>query len=224
MEEMEKYFSTNEVDASTFDNNYVMILYQHYETTYYGEKTVGYHTLVNANGEYQITEDWFVEPGEKFYPDYIQEFKAYKFLIIPKDEVEYVSEVQNITVLSNKINQLNIKHVGDAKENVPCQNSGFIVNKYSQSLKDFGLTSPSVSYYIGDNSNVLLYFDDLVETEMILTNKEIKDGDLYLTFTTYEHIKKDYYFSGAKFYLVQANVQDLSDFFEIYITIDHVKI
>ena len=161
--------------------------------------------------------------SERDYPELVQEFKIYRFLLIPKGEIEYVSGVQSIIVNSHKINQLELNLLQTGESNsLPSVNSGYLVNKDSQLIKDFGLSE--AQYYLGKNQSVLLYLCDVPEKEFILTGSEIKNGNLYLTFTVFDHIEKDYFTKEKKFYNVKTEVSELSDSFEIYITFEHIAI
>ena len=127
-EQMLQYFNTNEVTEETFENNYIMVLHRHYYDTYYGEREVAFRNFKYENGEYSITLDWFLEPGDRAYPEYVQEYFNYNYLIIPKNKINYIEGIQNITVNHSEIKQERIDLIWTKIEPVtPDQNMAWII-------------------------------------------------------------------------------------------------
>ena len=214
-EEMESYFSTNEVDASVFEDNYIMVLYQHYDGTYYGETEIGYRALIFENGEYKITNDWFYELGDKDYPEWVQEFKATDFLIIPKGDIEYVSGIQEISVEGYEIKSMDIISLNTyPSTQKPSKSSAYLIDKDSKLISDFNL--PEIYF---TTPSLLLYLANEPYGEFILTEKEIKNGDLYITLQAYNHLQR-----YDRFYRIGLNANELKEDFKVYIQIDNVAI
>ncbi len=214
-EEMESYFSTNEIDASVFDNNYIMVLYQHYDGTYYGETEIGYRTLIFENGEYKITNDWFYELGDKDYLEWIQEFKTTDLLIIPKSDIEYVSGVQEISVEGCEIKSQDIISLNTyPSTQKPSKSSAYLVDKDSKLISDFNL--PEIYF---TTPSLLLYLANEPYGEFIMTEKEIKNGDLYITLQAYVHLER-----YDNFYRIGLNASELKEDFKVYIQINNIAI
>lgn len=215
-EQMLQYFNTNEVTEETFENNYIMVLHRHYESTYYGEREVAFRNLKYENGEYSITLDWFLELGDRAYPEYIQEYFNYNYLVIPKNKIDYIEGIQNITVSYNEIKQSRISLINSKNDYpVPEQNSAFVVNKDSLELYEYGLSK----FYFSKADSVLLYLDNVPENEFIVTEVRIVGGNLYLTLHTYNHIDKDYFTSNVNFYNINVDTTQLNERFTVYISI-----
>lgn len=215
-EQMLQYFNTNEVTKATFENNYIMVLYRHYYDTFYGEIEVAFRNLKYENGEYSITLDWFYEMGERYYPEWEQEFFKYDYIIIPKTTIEYVEGIQNITVNYNEIKQKRVDLITSDKDSpTPRQNSAYIVNRDSIELNEYGLSK----FYFDKANSVLLYLDNIPEKEFIVTEIKIAGGNLYLTLHTYDHIEKDYFTSNIHFYNINVDTTQLSERFIVYISI-----
>ena len=215
-EQMLQYFNTNEVTPQTFENNYIMVLHRHYYDTFYGEIEVAFRNLKYEDGEYGITLDWFYEIGERYYPDWEQEFFKYDYIIIPKTTIEYVEGIQNITVNYNEIKQKRVDLITSNKDSLtPRQNSAYIVNRDSIELNEYGLSK----FYFDKANSVLLYLDNIPEKEFIVTEIKIAGGNLYLTLHTYDHIEKDYFTSNIHFYDINVDTTQLSECFIVYISI-----
>ena len=213
---MLQYFNTNEVTEETFENNYIMVLHRHYYDTFYGEREKAFRNLKYENGEYSITLDWFYEPGERNYPEWVQEYFKYNYLIIPKNKIDYIEGIQNITVNYNEIKQKRIDLINsDNDYPTPEQNSAYVVNKDSIELYEYGLSK----FYFTKANSVLLYLDNIPEKEFIVTEKEIVGGNLYLTLHTFDHIEKDYYTSEIHFYKINVDTTQLNDNFKVYVVI-----
>lgn len=212
-EQMLQYFNTNEVTPQTFENNYIMVLHRHYYDTYYGEIEIAFRNLKHENGKYTITLNWFNEPEDMDYPDWEQEFFKYNYLIIPKDIISYVEGIQNITVNHSKIEQKRIDWlIHDKEALIPVENISCIVNRDSTEVEEYGFSK----YYFSKENSVLLYLNNVPDSKFIVTEIEVKGGNLYLTFHEYDHIAKD---PNMCFYNISVDTTQLSDRFTVYISI-----
>lgn len=212
-EQMLQYFNTNEVTPQTFENNYIMVLHRHYYDTYYGEIEIAFRNLKHENGKYTITLNWFNEPKDMDYPDWEQEFFKYNYLIIPKDTVSYVEGIQNITVNHSKIEQKRIDWlIHDKEALIPVENISCIVNRESIEVEEYGFSK----YYFSKENSVLLYLNNVPDSKFIVTEIEVKGGNLYLTFHEYDHIAKD---PNMCFYNISVDTTQLNDRFTVYIRI-----
>ena len=215
-EQMLQYFNTNEVTEETFENNYIMVLHRHYYDTFYGEREIAFRNLKYENGEYSITLNWFYEPGDRLYPEWVQEFFKYNYIIIPKTKIDYIEGIQNITVNYKEIKQTRLDLItSDNSAPTPEQNSAFIVNKDSPELYEYGLSK----FYFDKSNSVLLYLDNFPEKEFIVTEVEIVGENLYITLDTYDHIEKDEYTSQIHFYNINVDTTQLNDRFTVYLIV-----
>ena len=217
--EMEKYIKTDLVGDDLFSNNYLMLFNAKYDYTYYGEENVGYHGLTLENGEYKMTLDWYQNPIGRDYIESVSHYDKTECLIVPKSEIKYASGVKNVEISANEISYIkDLDYISTSPENnLPTESGGFIVNRDSEKIVEFNI-SP---YYFTNVNSLLLYIKGGFENSVILTGKEVKNGDLYLTFTEYTHIKE---YSSTELFDLKINTEELSSDFEIHITVNQTVI
>lgn len=158
-------------------------------------------------------------------------------LVVDKREIDYVSEIKNITINHNKLKSERVDFLRTT-DKTPLESYSYV--HVIKNIEENNELEERLFLYdsIYKNKNyVLLYMPDLNKGDFILNEKKIVDGNLYLTIikfpmntntlltnynTNFCKIDADAYVSGGGESKVDFN--DLQENFNIYITVYVVNI
>ncbi len=247
-EDLSKYISNPNLDESIFDDNYVVCIKKHFSVGSYDGihknslNLIGYYDFVCVDGKYEISLDFYYSVIGEVFP-MVGRIKTFiSYIVVPKAELPYVEDVQEIEVTQRQINGNNgLGGISLGDPNPPQTNTHFfighnkdtelpetpkswVIENYSELGKQLGLIYDELD--VEGDYNVILYLPAEPEYDFIITGKEIKDGDLYLTVESYTKYTNDYLAEkDIKFYdLYIKDSTQLSDNYNIYITVNKITV
>ena len=238
-EDLSTYITPTEFDSSLFDLNYVVCIKQFFYDDAHEKRLIGYYDLNYRNSKYDICLDYYKSEDQVPHE---QESKPYEFttyIIVPKESVEYTEQLQQITV--NGMNDIEDELHADEEGSIISDYDEFS-HSYIKHKKEIILSENPVSWVVKKGSslekqlelerdqffnseyNVILYLPNEPEHDFIITEKEIKNGNLYLTIEEYTQYTNEYLNKNdVKFYdLLIPNSEMLSDNFDVYILVESV--
>ncbi|MBR2444148.1 MAG: hypothetical protein IKB27_01975 [Clostridia bacterium] len=248
-EDLSTYITPAEFDSSLFDLNYVVCVKQFFYDDAHEKKLIGYYDLKYSDGKYNIGLDYYKSVEQVPHEQFAEPYEYTTYIIVPKESVEYTEQLQQITVNGkndievfsyadnedgntvidgdiqiegsvNKKSHYYITH--DPSAALPEKSTAWVIEKGLELEKTYGL-----EYYDKHREidfRVVLYLPNEPEYDFIITEKEIKNGNLYLTIEEYTQYTNEYLNKNdVKFYdLLIPNSEMLSDNFDVYILVESV--
>ena len=234
-EELLTYIEAPDLDSSVFNSSYVVCVKQYFDI----DKTiVGYYNFKqHGNDMYDISLDYFESVGQgiKEYDVGVDIFTNY--ILIPKHVIEYTDQVKQISVNGKDYIEVEIFIDEDGQPNIkeeyikhryisyntnatlPKNPASWVIKEDSELEKSFGLEY--YDKYSETEYRVVLYLPNEPECDFIITNEEIKNGNLYLTVEAYTQYTNEYLNKNdVKFYdLNIADSSELNENYDVYITV-----
>ena len=248
-DELTTYISSPNVDASVLENNYIICIKENFYLSggwkkYF--KHLGYSDFKFTDNEYEISRSCYfsVENGG-VHLDILEPVTMVNYLIIPKTEIVFVEGVHKIVVNNNQINGDNglwtddflggnenplppstdthIALTHNEKAVLPNEAAAWVVEKESELERQLGLDSNG--YSKGDY-RVILYLPNEPKCDFIITEKEIKNGNLYLTVEEYSQYTNEYLSKNdVKFYdIYLQDTSALKEGFDVYILVNEIYV
>ena len=245
-EELTTYILSPNIDASVLENNYVICIKENIYLLSGCEKYfkhLGYSDFKFIDNKYEISRNCYfsVQDGSA-HLDILDLITMVNYLIIPKTEIDFVEGVHEIVVNDNQINGDNglwtdnflggnenpmppstdthsaLTH--NEKAVLPKEATAWVVEKESELERQLGLKPNDYS-----NFRVILYLPEEPKYDFIITEKTIKNGNLYLTVEEYMQYTNEYLNENdVKFYdLYIQDTSGLVDNFNIYVLIKTIK-
>ena len=245
-DELTTYFSLPDVDASVLENNHIICIKEVFYLSSGWEswfKHLGYSDFKFIDNEYEISRSYYfsVENGGE-HLDILDSVITVNYLIIPKTEIDFVEGVHEIVVNKHQVNKDNglwtdeflggnpnpmppstdthsfLTH--DKKVVLPNEARAWVIEKESELEKQIGLEPNGYSEF-----RVILYLPNEPKNDFTITEKEIKNGNLYLTVEQYSQYTNDYLsINDVKFYdLYIQDTSELAENFDVYILVKTVK-
>ena len=240
-DELLTYIVPSELDSSVFDSNYVVCVKQFFYDGGHKKRLIGYYDLNCDDSKYSIALDYYKSVDQVPHE---QEFKSYEYttyIIVPKNSVEYSEQLQQITV--NGRNDIEDEYYVDDDGNtfpisdkktshsyithnacapLPERTTAWIIEKGSELEKSYGLEY--YNKYSKINFRVILYLPNEPKCDFMITEKEIKDGNLYITVEEYSQYTNRYLDNNdVKFYdLYIQDTSELSENFNVYVLVKTV--
>ena len=236
-EELLTYISNPNIDPSMFENNYIICIKElHYGNSGWDEeyKLAGYYNFELKNGKYEISKDFYYSVAWKERLDVCEPYKTVNYFTIPKSEVDFDDGIFEIVVNENQINGYNGMGsvvIGDLDP--PATNThgyvkgdrdilnptAWVVKKDSSLEERLGLEYND--RYLELEYRVILYLPNEPSCDFIIREKEIKNGNLYLTVEEYSQYENEYLNKhDVKFYdLYIPDTTELSESFDVYILV-----
>ena len=236
-EELLTYIEAPDLDSNIFDLNYVVCVKQFFYDGTHKKRLIGYYDLNFSNDKYNICLDHY--KSEEQCP-HTQESKPYEytdFIVIPKNSVEYTEHLQQVTVNGRN----------DLEDEIYADDEGSLISpsfksSHSYVTHNINATLPKnpTSWVIKEGSSlensyeleyynkhsetvyrVVLYLPNEPECDFMITEKEIKNGNLYLTVEAYTQYTNEYLNKkDVKFYdLYISDSSELSENYDVYITV-----
>ena len=136
-----------------------------------------------------------------------------------QDPVENDGEQINVSV--NKTSHYYITY--NASATLPEDPTSWVIEKGSELEKSYGFEY--YNKYSEMNFKVILYLPNEPKCDFIITEKEIKNGNLYLTIEEYTQYTNEYLNQNdVKFYdLYIQDTSELVDNFDVYLLIKTIK-
>ena len=239
-EELSTYISASTIDKTMFKTNYVVCL----KTVFRGGsswledcfKILGYYDFQLNNEKYEISLDFYYSSKEGVFLDQSMGITNTIYLIVPKDEINLVEGIQEMVVNKNPINgehngMSSLTQIGDStppftnthwfvdyKENaiLPNKALSWVVKTGSELEKEIGINSNDDYEY-----RTILYLPNEPTCDFVITEKQIKDGNLYLTVEAYTQHQNEYMIKNdVKFYdLYIKDASLLNENYDVYITV-----
>ena len=242
-EELLTYITPMDFDPDTFKSNYVICVRQYYYDGGNAFRLVGYYGLELKDGKYDISLDYYRTEDQMPHDQYCGPQRYTNYIIVPKDSIEYSDQVQQITV--NGENHIGEKSTDTGDEDVPPNDeepydkdqshyffmhdekatlpknpTSWVIEKGSELEESYGL---QYSFASGTEQNyrVVLYLPNEPERDFLITEKEIKNGNLYLTVEKYSLFTNSYLErNNVKFYdLYIEDSSELSDNYDVYVLV-----
>ncbi len=247
-DELIKYIIPTNLDASIFDDNYVICVKQCFMDGRYAQRFVGYYDLEKIDGEYQIFLDHYVS-NDKAVVDLELFTNVYiNYIVVPKATIENSDQVQKIKVngkekISTSIfddNGEDIEDINeflygipsymrfvehDTKSDLPKNAESWVVKAGSELEKQYGLKYDD--NYSGRDFRIILYLPTEPTCDFQILEKETKNGDLYLTVGFYMKYTNNYldennvYFYDL--YVHENTISQLSENYNVFINIRMMK-
>lgn len=240
-EELLTYISNPNIDPSMFENNYIICIKElHYGNSGWDEeyKLAGYYDFELKNGKYEISKDFYYSVAWKERLDVCEPYKTVNYFTIPKSEVDFDDGIFEIVVNENQINGYNGMGsvvIGDLDP--PATNThgyvkgdrdilnptAWVVKKDSSLEERLGLEYND--RYLELEYRVILYLPNEPSYDFIIREKEIKNGNLYLTIEEYSQYENEYLNENDIYFydLYIPNTTELSENFDVYILVKTVK-
>ena len=243
-EELLNYVTNPNVDETIFEKNYVICLKEVFSD---GDawiehfNTLGYFDFCFKDGKYEISVDcYYSVEGVDFTLEAITGTRV-AFLAIPKAQLEFAEGVHELVVnqylINNKHNGISGAQIGepsppatnthwyvksDSKASLPKNPTSWVVQKNSSLEKQLGLDRNGCGEC---EYRAILYLPNEPQYDFIITEKEIKNGNLYLTVEQYSRYTNDYLsINDVKFYdLYIQDTSELAENFDVYILVKTVK-
>ena len=230
-DELLTYIIPKNLDESIFNTSYVACVKQFYYDYADGKNLVGYYDLSLRENEFYIKLDCY-EPCVELRLDEAAPNLQTTYIVISKDSIAYSNKIHQIYV--NDKNYIDedeeLKYWWEYSHNfvvhkenkmLPQSAASWVVKKGSNLEKQLGLES---NQFFNSEYNVILYLPNEPEYDFIITEKEIKNGNLYLTIEEYTQYTNEYLNKNdVKFYdLLIPNSEMLSDNFDVYILVESV--
>ena len=240
-DELSTYIIPTEFDSSILDLNYVVCVKQFFYDDTHEKRLIGYYDLIFSEGKYNICLDYYKSEDQVPHEQPADPYVYTSFIVVPKNSVEYTEQLQQITV--NGKNDIEDEIYADdegsllpspdksshgyvthnASATLPENPTAWVVEKGSELEKSFGL-----EYYNKHSKidfRVVLYLPNEPKYDFIITEKEIKNGNLYLTVEQYLQYTNDYLsINDVKFYdLYIQDTSELAENFDVYILVKTVK-
>ena len=242
-DELTTYISSPNVDASVFEDNYIICIKENFYLSNGWEKwfkILGYSNFKFTDNEYEISRNCYFSAYFGVHLDILAPVTLVNYLIIPKTEIDFIDGVQEISVNNNQINGDNglwtdeflggnskpmppstnthacLTH--DKKAVLPSESTAWVIEKESELERLLGLEP---SDYSDSEFRVILYLPTEPKYDFIITKKEIKSGNLYLTIEEYSQYTNDYLKENdVNFYdLYIEDSSELADNFDVYVLV-----
>ena len=222
-EELLTYISVQHFDASVFKNNYVVCV----KTNFFNKnfKIIGYYDFNYSDGKYRISYDCY--KSLITLKESIDEPKLshINYLVIPKAQIEFLEETQELETSQNEIKRETYCYVNNIKKSytLPKNPTSWVVNTDSELQRKLGLNFDYI-YNLENPYRVILYLPNEPECDFLITKKEIKNGDLYLTVEKYAQHTNEYLENNdVLFYdLYIEDTSLLSENYNVFISIENV--
>ena len=240
-EELLTYISNPNIDASAFENNYIICIKElHYGNNGWDEeyKLAGYYNFELKNGKYEISKDFYYSATWKEHLDTCEPYKTINYFTISKSEVDFDGSIFEIVVNENQVNGYNgMGSVEIGNLYPPATNThgyvkgdrdisnptAWVVKKGSSLEERLGLEYND--RYLELEYRVILYLPNEPSCDFIITEKQIKNGNLYLTVEEYSQYENEYLDENdVKFYdLYIQDTSELADNFDVYVLVKTIK-
>ena len=243
-EELSTYISSSTINKTMFKTNYVICLKMSFcggsswlEDCF---KSLGYYSLQLNNEKYEISLDFYYSSKEGEFVDEAMYIADTAYLIVPKNEINFVEGIHEIVVNENPINgehngMSSLTQIGDTTPPftnthwfvsyegnaiLPNKASSWVVKTGSGLEKEIGINSSDDYEY-----RMILYLPNEPTCDFVITEKEIKDGNLYLTAEAYTQHENEYMIKNdVKFYdLYIKDTSLLNKNYNVYITVKKVN-
>lgn len=230
-DELSTYIASSEIDASIFNSSYVVCVKQFFYDVRNEKRLIGYYRLELNGNEYSILLDYYRTVEQALNEQDLRPYEYTNYIIVPKSCIEYTDQIQQIKV--NEKNDIEF----DGKEEyqshgyisfnegkgLPENPTSWIVKKGSEIEKQYGFEYPDK--YSGVEYRVVLYLPNEPSCDFMITEKEIKNGNLYLTVEKYLQYTNEYLNKNdVKFYdLHIEDSSELSENYDVYILVKIVK-
>lgn len=239
-EDLLTYIVPTELDSSIFDSSYVVCVKQFFYDDTHEKRLIGYYELNCSNGNYSICLDYYksVDQVPHEQPEIPYEYTG--FIVVPKSAIEYSEQLQQITVNgrndieneiyvdddgylisgSDKFSHGYITH--NVNVTLPENPTSWVVEKGSELERQLGLES---NVYSDFDYRVILYLPNEPNYDFIITEKEIINGNLYLTVEEYSQYTNAYLNENdVKFYdLYIQDMSELSENFDVYMLVKTIE-
>ena len=237
-EDLLAYITPLEFDPGIFDSSYVVCVKQFFYDDAHEKRLIGYYDLACSDGKYSISLDYYKSEEQCPHEQEAIPYEFTTYIVVPKNSVTYTEQLQQITVngrndieneiyadddggiisVAGKSSHGYIAH--NSSIELPKNSTAWVVEKGSELEKQLGLSSNSYSDF-----RVVLYLPSEPKYDFIITEKEIKNGSLYLTVEEYTQYTNEYLNrNDVKFYdLYISDTIELVDNFDVYILIKTVE-
>ena len=112
--------NVDSIDSSIFDDNYVVILKQHYSNIGHGGVYIGFRSAKLFKDNPSITWD-YIFYSDRLYPESIVELDRFSYIIVPKDCVSFEEDgtVKELKIVMDRRNYYNFSYssIPDEKKN-----------------------------------------------------------------------------------------------------------
>ena len=250
-EDLLTYIIPVEFDSSIFDLNYVVCVKQFFYDDAHKKRLIGYYDLACSDGKYIISLDYYKSVDQVPHAQTADPYELTTYITVPKNSVVFTEYLQQITVNGrNDIeDEIYVDNDGymdfvedDGKQiaittnppslfyithNVsivlPENPTAWIVEKGSMLEKSYSLEY--YNKYNEINFRAILYLPNEPKYDFIITEKVIKNGNLYLTVENYTQYTNEYLNKNdVKFYdLYIQDTSELAENFDVYILVKTVK-
>lgn len=239
-DELLTYIVPAELDSSIFDSNYVVCVKQFFYDDTHKKRLIGYYDLNCDDSKYNIALDYYKSVDQVPHEQEAKSYEYTTYIIVPKNSVEYSEQLQQITV--NGRNDIEDEYyVDDEGGIIPGSiksSHGYIMYNESVALPENptawvmerGLALESyygLDYdkYSKNYFRAVIYLPIEPKYDFIITEKVIKNGNLYLTVEEYTQYTNEYLSKNdVKFYdLYIQDTSQLSDNFDVYVLVKAVK-
>ena len=248
-DELTTYISSPNIDSSVFENNYIICIKESFYLSSGWEKyfkLLWYSDFKFADNEYEILRNCYfsVEYGWE-HLDILEAITIVNYLIIPKTEIDFVEGVHEIAVNDNRTNGDNglwTDEILGGNENpmppytdthaslshnedvvLAKEPTAWVIENGSALEASYGLEP--VDKHGKKEFRVVLYLPSEPQFDFLITEKEIKDGNLYITVEEYSQYTNRYLDNNdVKFYdLYIQDTSELSENFNVYVLVKTVK-
>ena len=239
-DELSTYILPAEFDSSIFDSNYVACIKQFFYDDAHEKRLIGYYDLNFSDGKYYISLDYYKSIDQVPHEQTADPYEITTYIIVPKNSVEYAEQLQQITVngrndiedeihmdddhLISTLNESSHSYIThNASATLPKTPSSWVIKTGSELEKTYGLKYHNK--YSNIDFRVVLYMPNEPNCDFIITEKEIKNGNLYLTIEEYSQYTNDYLNKNdVKFYdLYIQDTSELSENFDVYILVKTIN-
>ena len=240
-DELLTYIEAPNLDSSIFNSSYVLCIKQFFYDGVHSKRLIGYYDLKLNDGKYDISLDYYRSNEQK---DYIQPMIPYEYVsyvVVSKSSIKYSEQIVQISVngkyaLKDEIfidedGQPNVKEeeathyyiTHNTKATLPENPTSWVIKKGSSLENSYGL-----EYYNKHSETVyrvVLYLPNEPECDFMITEKEIKNGNLYITVEAYTEYTNEYLNKNdVKFYdLYVQDTSELVDNFDVYVLVKTIK-
>ena len=228
-DELLTYIEAPDLDSSIFGSNYVVCIKQFFYDGIHEKRLIGYYELNFSNDKYNICLDYYKSVDQVSYNEVVLSYEYTNFIVVPKNSVKYTEHLQQVTVngeddISNKemefdFGQSHYYITHNTNATLPKNPTSWVIKEGSELEKSYGLEY--CDKYSETEYRVVLYLPSEPECDFIITEKEIKNGNLYLTVEAYTEYTNDYLNKNdVKFYdLYIQDSSELSENYDVFITI-----
>ena len=221
-EELQKYIDASKLTEKSFNSFYVLALNFHEDITYYGEKIIGFRNFVCEDGKFKINMDYYQSNENLVFDDAFSEYNLTYYFIIPKEKIEYVEGIHEIEWIINERDTVSYGFYTHT-DSTPLYDAptSFIADYDTMKNEYF------FKYYFnnptGNKKYLVLYLPYELKGDFVITKREVKDGDIYLTIENYTHKSNDYLKSNdVKYYAIGTNPTGVKEDYTVYITINKI--